>query len=31
LSKLKSFVDDSPDFIFDTLLNFEPVKKLEKI
>ena len=30
LSRLKSFVGDGLNFIFDTLLNFEPVKRLEK-
>jgi hypothetical protein len=30
LSRLKSFVGDGYDFIFDTLLNFEPMKRLEK-
>jgi hypothetical protein len=30
LTRLKSFVGDRYDLIFDTLLNFEPVKKLER-
>ena len=30
VSRLKSFVGDGYNFIFDTLLNFEPVKRLKK-
>jgi hypothetical protein len=30
LTRLKSFVGDKQDFIFNTLLNFELVKRLEK-
>jgi len=30
LSRLKSFVGDRKDFIFDTLLNFEPMERPQK-
>ena len=28
LTRLKSFVGDGQDFLYDTLLNFEPLKRL---